>query len=281
MSSVPAAVPFDLRADPHEDVFDEVEVWLRVRLDRAGAAYGRSGATVGARTDRGTWVRVAWRRPWKIGPAWTGLEHASALRGVSRPELIRSVRWRDAARELVWRADELELVASAPVEAGGVVTAMPELGEAWWNDLRSSLAALAVFATERVGMPQAHLSRRIGEVFGDAVDTAVDEWATAHADLHWANLTAPECRLLDWEDWGRGPRGLDAATLWGHSLLVPALADRVLEEFDEDLSTRSGRLARLLFCANVLRLARRATVPSPLAEPARKAADDLLSSMVG
>jgi hypothetical protein len=200
MPSAPVTVPFDLRTDPHEDVLDEVDLWLRVRLDRAGATYGRSGATVGAPTDRGTWARVQWRRPWKVGAAWTGLEHASALRGVSRPELIRSVRWRDAARDLVWRADELELVASPPVEAGGVVAVKPDLDEAWWSVLRSSLTALAAFETERVGMPQAHLSRRIGEVFGDAVDTAVDEWATAHAELHWANLTAPECHLLDWED---------------------------------------------------------------------------------
>jgi hypothetical protein len=71
---------------------------------------------------------------------------------VSRPELIRSARWRDAARDLVWRADELELVASDPVEAGGVVAAMPRLTDAWWADLWSSLVALAAFETERVGM---------------------------------------------------------------------------------------------------------------------------------
>jgi hypothetical protein len=31
------AVPFDLCTDPHEDVFDEVDLWLRVRMDRTGA----------------------------------------------------------------------------------------------------------------------------------------------------------------------------------------------------------------------------------------------------
>jgi hypothetical protein len=69
-----------------------------------------------------------------------------------------------------------------------------------------------------------------------------------------------------------------------HSLLVPALADRVLKEFYRIFQLVPGGFrgccsAVLLFCANVLRLAHRAATPSPLAEPARKAADDLLNSL--
>lgn len=67
------------------------------------------------------------------------------------------------------------------------------------------------------------------QVFSD-VDTTVEEWTAAHADLAWANLTTPNCYFLDWEDWGTAPRGWDAASLWSESLAVPALADRVYQE---------------------------------------------------
>lgn len=126
----------------------------------------------------------------------------------------------------------------------GVLDADPGLPDAWWTDLAASLSALAGYRTERVGMRQDHLTRRIGQVFGDRdLDTTINEWSSAHADLHWGNVTAPEFALLDWEDWGAGPRGLDAATLWGHSLRVPAVADRVQCEHADDLGSRSGHLA--------------------------------------
>lgn len=51
-----------------------------------------------------------------------------------------------------------------------------------------------------VPMTQALLTDAIIGAFGDGIDTSVSEWAVAHADISWANLTAPECWLLDWED---------------------------------------------------------------------------------
>jgi hypothetical protein len=128
-------------------------------------------------------------------------------------------------------------------------------------------------------MSQEHLSRRIAEIYRGTVDTAVAEWATAHADLHWGNLTAPECWILDWEDWGQAPRGLDAATLWGFSLGVPALAERVEREFSADLASRSGKLAQLLFCANAERAARRGGRAMPFTGAARQAGRRLIQEL--
>jgi hypothetical protein len=102
---------------------------------------------------------------------------------------------------------------------------------------------------------------------------------TAQADLHWGNLTAPECYLLDWQDRGAAPRGYDAAVLWGFSLLVPTMADRVQREFQTDLETRSGKLAQLLFSSNVIRVNAKRADPSPLVEPAKRAADMLLADL--
>jgi hypothetical protein len=66
---------------------------------------------------------------------------------------------------------------SAVVDASGSVTTMPDLAQDWWDSLAGSLAALGAHHTDRIGMRQEHLSARIREVFGDAVDTAVDQWA--------------------------------------------------------------------------------------------------------
>lgn len=106
----------------------------------------------------------------------------------------------------------------------------------------------------RVGARQDLVNRRVTEFAGGSVDPVVDEWATAHADLHWANLTGPQCEILGWEGWGAGPRGLDSATLWGYSLAVPEVAEVIEREFADDLATRSGKIAQLFTCVELLRM---------------------------
>lgn len=278
-----AAVTFDghdLRSRQVDDVLDTAEAALGVRLLRSARTFGTSGATVGMPTASDTWVRLAWRPIDRMHEqSWVGAEHASTISGVRKPALYRSHRWQDEAREVVWRADEMERVRSAAVHPSGVIDTEPSLPLEWWDNLAGSFDALAKHATDRVGMRQEHLTRRINQVFDGQVDTTIDEWTIANADAHWGNLTAPECYLLDWEDWGKAPRGLDVATLWGHSLLVPAVAERIQGRFAADLDTRSGHLAQLVFCSNVIRLNAKRPDPSPLLEPARAEAERLLRSL--
>ncbi|RJQ76728.1 hypothetical protein D5S19_30195 [Amycolatopsis panacis] len=266
-----------MREHEHEDVLRRVEHVFGVDLERASVVYGESGATEGFRTSSGTWMRIERRHRWRINSAiWVGLEAASTVQGVRKPEWFQGATWVDHARGLAWRADEVEFI-SAPV-VGDPITAKT-LPDEWWATLRQSLAALAEHPTERVGMTQAHLTKRIDEVF-PGVDTIVDDWATAHADVHWGNLST-EGHLIDWEDWGTAPRGLDAATLWQSALPDPAVAARVQEEFAEDLQTRSGKLSQLLACANAIRVAARWGMPTPLSEPAKAASAELLKWLQG
>ncbi|GAB3000612.1 MULTISPECIES: hypothetical protein [Amycolatopsis] len=271
----PTPTVFDVREQQHDDVLGQVERALDVRLDRASVVYGIHGATEGFRTSADTWVRIERRQRWRINSAvWVGLEAAATIRGVKKPAWYQSTTWSDPARDIVWRADELERITAPPV--GDLATAAG-LPKAWWASLHESLTALAAHPTERVGMSQAHLTKRISEVFDD-VDTQVDEWATAHTDVHWANLST-DAHLIDWEDWGLAPRGHDAACLWQSALPDPAVAARVQREFADDLETRSGKLAQLLQCANAIRVARRRGTPTPLSVPATAAADVLLAEL--
>lgn len=269
----------DVRKLPHGDVLGRVERALNVRLDRSTVVYGIHGVTEGFHTSRGTWVRVQVRQRWWVkSAAWVGLEAASTVRGVRKPEWLQSTTWTDEARDVVWRADEVELINSPTVASAGGLAAAAGLPDSWWTDLRESLKALSGHATERVGMSQAHLSKRINEVFDGLVDTTVDEWATAHTDLNWNNLTV-NGYLLDWEDWGVAPRGYDAACLWQASLPDPALATRVAYEYEADLRTRSGTLAQLLQCANAIRIAARRGTSTPLSEPAKAAGLALIEEL--
>jgi aminoglycoside phosphotransferase (APT) family kinase protein len=73
-----------------------------------------------------------------------------------------------------------------------------------------------------------------------------------HGDLHWNNLLRPELGVLDWEGWGRGPAGTDAATLLHASVLAPATYRVVRSVFAEVLDSPTGRVAQLYAAARLL-----------------------------
>lgn len=264
-----------------DDVIDQVQRRLDVRLDLTTARTGAWAESAGYRSDRGTWVRVDSRSSSVIQPqSWNGAEAASVIPSVPKPAWFSCVTWLDTSRERVWRAEEMGLVTEPVLAATGtMLTASPGLPDIWWVELQAALAALAGFRTLRVSGRQELITRRISQVLGGTVDTTVTEWATSHGDLHWGNLTAPCLYLLDWADWGLAPRGNDAACLWSSALAVPDTAQRVHAEFRDDLDCRSGKIARLWVCANILRMTERRTDARRLAEPARVAADQLLKEL--
>jgi hypothetical protein len=108
------------------------------------------------------------------------------------------------------------------------------------------LDELASHETTRVATPDC------APISVDRIDLVIDEWRTAHAHLNWANLTGPALWILDWEDWARSPRGLDAANLWARSLAVPQVADKILESRRADLDRRTGQIMMLFECAELL-----------------------------
>ncbi len=281
-ASLPVAARVDLRRHPVEEVMECVEQALHVRLDRQ--ALVRKRRSLGARTEQGTWVRIERRGFERIGPqGWNGTEAAAVLQGVAMPEWYRGVAWRERGEPVMWRADELELIASPPVGKGALVLKDPVLPDAWWASLNASLDALAEQQTPRIATPdtmtitQELVTDTLGEVFPGVVDTRIERWAPAHADLTWANVMGPEFSIIDWEDWGMAPRGLDAATLWGNALAVPALALRVRRERRADLESRDGKLMSLFFLSKIV--GPHAYEKDPLLAPARKEAERLVAEL--
>ncbi|MBP5906159.1 hypothetical protein F3K40_10920 [Streptomyces sp. LBUM 1478] len=279
--SVSMAQAVDLRVQPVDDVLERVERSLQVHL--LPETLVRKRRSVGARTDRDTWVRIERRLLDKIpDQGWNGTECAARLEGITQPEWHGCVVWRDVNGPMMWRADETALLPGAPVGTA-VLSVAPELPDQWWESLNASLDALAAQATRRIATPdtatitQALVTESIHGVFPSDFDTTVERWVPAHADLNWANVTAPSFSLFDWEDWGNAPLGLDSSSLWASSLAVPALADRVRHERRSDFESRDGKLMALFSCSKIL--GPYAHPEDPRLEPARRTADQIIKEL--
>ncbi|WP_232667732.1 hypothetical protein [Pseudonocardia sp. TRM90224] len=268
--------PDDLRLVDVSAVLEHVQADLGTRLDEVRC----KRRTVSGRTDRGTWLRIECRTDQRVEVHGSGgIEAAAALAGVRMPAWIRALSWRDPAHGVWWRADETALVVEPTVATTATPTFDPGLDAEWWRSLRQSLSALATHPAPRFAKlgagttAQEHLVelvRRSAQLLDVvAPDCHVAEWTAAHADLTWANVTAPRCWILDWEDWGLAPRGFDAATMLLNSLGVPPLADQVRRSFAADLVSRSAQVAVLALAADVLAFPDAA---GPLLAPTRREA---------
>lgn len=271
----------DLRVVSVDEALEHAGTSLRTHLDRTSVV--RKRRSVGARTDRGTWVRVERRGLDRIGPqGWNGTECAAFLEGIAQPEWHGCVVWRDLTEPVVWRADETELLPAPPIGTA-VLSEDPDLPHEWWPRFNASLDALMGQTTRRIATPdtvtitQAVVTDSIRSVFAGDFDTTVEDWVPAHADLNWANMTAPEFCLFDWEDWGNAPRGLDSASLWASSLAVPALADRVWQERHRDFESRDGKLMTLFAASKIL--GPHAHPEDPRIKPARLAAERIVAEL--
>lgn len=282
MTGLPAAQRLDLRKIDVRDVLARVMAALQTSVFGEGPeTYVRKRRSIGFRTDRETWVRIECRGRERLdGQAW-GLESAATIRGVPIPTWHSGLSWLDIERDVMWRADETAYVDQRPV---GRASNAPGLPPSWWAAFDGALDELAAHPTARNATPDlepinaARVGAAIIRVFPECTQVSLDEWTTAHADLNWANMTGPTLWIMDWEDWGLAPRGLDAASLWGGSLTVPEVAATIYEQRRADLECSTGKLMRLFKCAELLSWA---DEREPLYGPMRHEAESLLAQGVG
>jgi hypothetical protein len=250
---LPAAQRLDLRKVAVDDVLSRVQASLQLVLSAEGSV--RKRRSLGFRSDRGTWVRIECRGTERFdGQGW-GLEAARILDGVPVPAWYAGISWLDTERSVMWRADETAFVEQAPV---GRAVHAPALPDSWWTQFNTAMDRLTGHVTSRRATPDCEpinlerVEAAIRKVFPDAPDIRIDEWTTAHADLNWANMTGPDLWILDWEDFGLAPRGLDAANLWFGSLAVPEIAEMVYNSRCHDMDSSTGRVMQLFKCAELL-----------------------------
>ena len=237
---------------------------------------GWRGRTAGVAVEdqRGgqEWLRVVVARPELArGDWWNGNTDAMALVGVSHPMILAWHEWSEGAERV--RGELMEILP------GHVCSATPELrhelalDSRWWSDLDENLALLARHRTRRESTTASSISHRSHVLFGRRVDFSGVGWSTAHGDLHWANVFAPQFALLDWEAWGSAPDGSDIAGLYLHSLLIPDVAATILDRFPDVFASTSGRVGLVFHASRMLARAMAGDYPDlidPIHEAVRR-----------
>ncbi|MFJ8509668.1 hypothetical protein [Streptomyces avermitilis] len=243
---------------------------LDVRVEPGGEFWGWAGRTLGApaRTATGqpAWLRLVSSPEDKAsGKLWDGAldaQHAFGDLDGHRPALLGV---HDAFDDGTAYRAELSAHVDEPVLSDDPVLQCDlQLPDSWWADLAEALEKVSATVTDRVAVRQQYMDRAIPEFVGLPAP-AVTCWTTAHADLHWANVTAP-LRLLDWEGWGQAPQGFDGATLYAYTLLQPNVAARVRAVFPI-LGSPAGLAAEATVCAQLLQTVSRGdnlTLEGPL-----------------
>lgn len=264
----------------------EFREWMRENLQRAADHFGLAIAgeprlgwldrSIGAsalRDGQKCWLRVVSEdKRWAGGDFWTGNADANVFTGLAKPRVLDVHEWEEGRQQ---RAEVMTLVPGSPCSPTDALRQMINLSDTWWTELRRTLEVVAATPTTRISVDQDLVTSRIRQRFGEVIGTAVSRWETAHGDLHWGNLMQPEFGLLDWEMWGRGPAGTDAATLFCYSLLVPDAAARVRVTFHDILDTDAGQLAQLYVISRLLRRIEKGDYPD-LAAPLTAHAETLL-----
>lgn len=261
---------------------------MRTAYDRAAAAldvepedgrvwgwFGRTLSGPGHLPDgRKVWLRVlAVPADKALGKHWDGARAAQAAFGDldgARPSLLDLNDWTD--NETAYRA-ELTPYTSDPVcSATPTLHAPIELPDSWWKALASSLDLLAQAPTERVAVRQEWVDRAVPQFLGLPAPR-LNRLVAVHGDLHWANLTLHGPLIFDWEGWGLGPAGFDAAMLHVHTLTQPDTAAQIRAAFPV-LDSETGRIAEIIATAMLLQSVARGD-HLDLAEPLQRQAERL------
>lgn len=239
--------------------------WLWAQLQRAAEDFGATvvgeprwswrDRTVGAHSTTAdgadAWLRVVSEDPyWAHGEFWTGNADAEAIQAVPKPHVLARRDWSDEGREI--RVELMDYITSPAISDQIPLRQPVDLDPSWWSTLRRSLDALAMHPTNRIYLTGASTQRQALAYFGIEFELDVVDRTTAHCDLHWANLTAPDLNLLDWESWGTAPAGYDAAMLYCTSILQPDIAAKVHDTFADILDTPTGVAAQLAAAARLL-----------------------------
>lgn len=236
-------------------------------------AWGHSGRTLGAPVLDGpttAWLRVMETlEHQRGGKLWTGtVEAGQAIPAdVPRPRLLRTRDWdRDSHS---YRAELTTYVSTPVCSTTPALTSHIDLPDSWFGQLREAVDTLAAYPPPPERSPvitQDYVHRALLRYIGTpATETTVHRWSLAHGDLHWANLTAPDLNILDWEGFGPAPHGFDAAHLHAYALPQPDVAAQVRTTFADTLNTSEGRLAELVVAAIILQAADRDPVHAHLA----------------
>jgi hypothetical protein len=272
---------------------DDFEAWqtglLKDSAIRLGAVLAEDGrvhrwTSIGspvAHQGECAWLRVSPFLEHEMDrTAWRGTLDAASISGVRKPSLLARIEWCTGDPVPVpVSAEVLTLVTDPVASRDQFLREAPELSLSWFGDLKTSLAALAAYSTDRHfrAHDAGEYRRLLGATYRRPIPAdAVPEFGTEHVDLTWGNISAPSFQVIDMEHWGLAVKGYGAAYLYLTSLGVPAVAARVREALADVLDSPSGRYAQLVAAAIIFRNLTRLPDPIGLAAALHRYTETLL-----
>lgn len=244
--------------------------------------YGLGGKSVGATVgDRGRdrrWLRVTGLVGAKVNARRRAEIDAESLSGLPKPDVHRAIEWeRDGVH---WRAVLSALAPSpTPSEHSWLAPGSAVPPAHWFHDLRTSLVRLQHQTRPRnyvVTQEQVRISIR--GIFGPDAPRDAVVWCTCHGDMCWKNVTVPNLTLLDWEDWGLGPRGYDVARLMVYAAHVPEVQEKLYDAFADEFDSLTGTVVLLYALGMVKSNIADGTADAALAAPLDRMAGTLLAT---
>lgn len=237
-----------------EDVLLKAAELLSVR-PVGQSVFGWHEKSVGVKAVLGdsseAWLRVISREDSK-GQLWTGELDAAAFKLPNKPSFFGHIDWMENGTQ--FRATLHQYVSSIVISRSPHLDSFFYLTPTWLETLSSNLKLLADVKTNRINVRQDLIDRRINERFNVKLHTKVEDWSVIHGDLHYSNLTKDGPFFLDWEGWGKGPKGLDEAYLSLFSIGVPEVYEQVVTHFKSQLSSPSGIISQLFACCELMRM---------------------------
>jgi hypothetical protein len=236
----------------HSSRFAEACSALNVRqVSDPNTGYGtRSyGAKVIDQSGATAWLKVFGLIS-ESNERWKAETEADTITEVPKPTLLRQISWRHAdefwvARLTTFVAGIVEPGPWADVAADGVEMS-------WLKSLSTSLEILAQQPCSRIHIQTRIFERWLKRHFRHPPTITSADWVPSHNDLQWSNLSHPDLSLLDWEWYGRSPRGYDQGTLIAYSCHNAELAARLEREFHAVFETDIGIYGKL-FAAHTVR----------------------------
>lgn len=230
------------------------EACLRLQLTplqepRRGFGSKSCGGRVHSADGSISWLKVSGIPAGSVNIRRDREKAARHISGVRTPQILASLDWTSGGVD--WYATSMTL-APSPTIKQFVVTGSLAQDDRWISSLRDVLNQIAAIPTSHHRHNPEYVASAILTRFGPHAPRVATEWRTAHGDMNWANLTAPELMLFDWETWGLAPRAYDISYLMVHSIEDCAFMYRLEREFACEFETQSGCVGLLVACAEML-----------------------------
>ncbi|HLL32734.1 MAG TPA: hypothetical protein VK545_02315, partial [Streptomyces sp.] len=163
--------------------------------------HGRTLASRATHPQHGAcWLRLLAAPAAKVGgKLWEGTAAAAVFDGRVHKPALHTVH-DHIENGTAYRAELTEFIDAPACSPGPVIRTPLDLPDVWWKDLRADLETIASVTTDRIAVRQQWIDRAVPQFTGRPAPR-ITTWATAHGDLHLANITTTGV-LLDWEGWG-------------------------------------------------------------------------------